>query len=488
METAGEIDVVVVGAGTAGIPAALFAAARGLRTLLVESAARCGGSAGWARELSGAGLAQQERVGIVDSPAQHLEDLVRLTRGTLNPSIASLAVQCAPDTLRWLERCGVRFVGDTPQTPTLHEPYSLARTYWIEGGGAALRAILEREMERALAAPGSTLRLLKDTRLERLVVTEGAVTGVVLRASWGTVEFVVPARHTILCCGGYVGNDQLFEEMHRVPRRLDWGPASHDGTALRVASEAGADTRGVDCLSITYGAVLESERLPSPIAARLDVLATQREPWELTVNQAGRRFVAEDTPSIDTLERALLRQPAMKAWWIFDSVIANEAPPRIRRWYSKCPQEAYNERPGFHSSRDLAELARRAGIDAAALTQTVQQYNHSHRTGVDPLGRRHMPRAIEKPPYFAICMQGAAYLSPAGLEVDRQLRVLDHRGAAIPGLYAAGDAIGSWQTMGDAACSGMLATSALAFGRRLGMLIGNGATAIHDPCLPGAKP
>jgi fumarate reductase flavoprotein subunit len=73
-----------------------------------------------------------------------------------------------------------------------------------------------------------------------------------------------------------------------------------------------------------------------------------------------------------------------------------------------------------------------------------------------------------KPPFYAVRAQGASITSIAGLNVDASLRVLDKAGNPIPNLFAAGEILGSGQTMGEASVGGMMVTPALTFGRMLG--------------------
>ena len=117
----------------------------------------------------------------------------------------------------------------------------------------------------------------------------------------------------------------------------------------------------------------------------------------------------------------------------------------------------------------LRVLAFRAGLNAATLTSTVQDYNRRIEAGeVDHFGRAHRPGPLKKPPFYAIAMQGWTLVSFAGLSVNRHLQVLDHERRAVAGLYAIGEVIGAGATSGAAYTNGMLVTPALTFGRLLG--------------------
>jgi fumarate reductase flavoprotein subunit len=102
------------------------------------------------------------------------------------------------------------------------------------------------------------------------------------------------------------------------------------------------------------------------------------------------------------------------------------------------------------------------------LAKAVAGYNYGVETGNDFFGRVHAPLPIGRAPFYAIRMQGSAISSAIGLAVDDQLRVIRRDGTPIRNLYAAGELLGSSQTMGKAACGGMMVTPALTFGRLLG--------------------
>ena len=121
-------DLIVVGAGTAGLPAALFAARRGARVLLLEKAPQLGGTLWFSGgQMSAAGTRLQKARGIVDSPAEHLADILRISRGTADVDVARLAVENAAATVNWLESAGLEIAPQYPVRATGHEPYGRAR-------------------------------------------------------------------------------------------------------------------------------------------------------------------------------------------------------------------------------------------------------------------------------------------------------------------------------------------------------------------------
>jgi fumarate reductase flavoprotein subunit len=123
------VDVVVVGAGTAGLPAAIEAADAGARVMLIDKQPEIGGmlhiSTG---QFSGAGTRRQHARGIDDSPAAHLADVERLSHGRANRELVELAVSQQGEAVDWLDDLGFEFADDTPRLVPGHELYSVPRT------------------------------------------------------------------------------------------------------------------------------------------------------------------------------------------------------------------------------------------------------------------------------------------------------------------------------------------------------------------------
>jgi fumarate reductase flavoprotein subunit len=159
---------------------------------------------------------------------------------------------------------------------------------------------------------------------------------------------------------------------------------------------------------------------------------------------------------------------------VFDEAILAAAPPGVAGsggvdpWTREQMREAFGVHAWFTRADSLAALATATGIDPAGLERTIAEYNRSVDRRTDPLGRQHLPRRIEKGPFYAIRHQGHSTTATVGLAVDRQLRVIRRGGEPIPNLYAAGELLGAGQTQGKSFVGGMMVTPALSFGRVLG--------------------
>jgi len=463
-------DLIVVGAGTAGLPAAIFSAQRGARVLLVDAAARVGGTLLIATgQMSAAGTRVQREKGIEDTPQLHYDDVMRISNNTADPTLVRLAVENAPVTFDWLMDNGFDMLPDHPVAGRAHEPYSERRYYWGAAFGLSILAVLERALQ-----PGLDKNLIKislETRVTELARDpSGAVIGVVTKDKHGGVG-QYRGRNVLLACGGYASNPSLFQELCG---HADYGDTSYEfaqGDGIGLGTRAGGYLRGRENYLCNFGAILVNDDFPARVSARFISHPQQRAPWEIYVNANGQRFIQEDIPSVDAREHALLQQPDLRYWIVFDQTILDTAPVGVRGWTREDLRIAFDRHPMFFQGATVEALAERCGLPAVALQDTLRTYNQGVAAGDDLLGRKHLPSPIANGPFYAIRVQGYSTTSSVGVAVDEQLRVIRKDGVAIPNLYAAGELLGAGQLMGQAFCGGMMITPAVTFGRLLGQRI-----------------
>ena len=440
-------DFVIIGAGTAGLPAAIFASRRGAKVLLIYAAPVVGGTLHLANgQVSAGGTTLQKAKGIVDTPDKHFDDIVKITRGKADDNIVRLTVDHAPATINWLLGAGLvplpdhPVTGDSPGRPA----YTTPRYLDLAAG----------RLQVALAS------------------ISGAVVGV--RARTGNEERAYHGRHVLLTTGGYAMNSELFQKLIGAPSYTVGSYPYALGDGLKLVTDIGGSTRGRELHRAGPGSILSSELFPAKFYARFNLTPQIRQPWEIWVNNSGQRFVREDEPLTYERERGLATQEDFRYAVVFDDEIFANAPLGMTSWTREKTIEHFNAHPMFHRADTLDELARKARINPDGLKQTVAAYNANVASGQDAFGRKHMPRPIAKPPYYAITHLGHSATSAIGVTLDNKLRVTRVDGTPIAGLYAAGEVMGSGSTLGDAFAPGMMLTPALSLGRWLGqtLLIG----------------
>jgi fumarate reductase flavoprotein subunit len=358
-----------------------------------------------------------------------------------------------------------------------HEAYRAPRTYWGRAGGRSILAVLERNFARARAGGRIDLRL--DTRLTDLIAERGDVAGVRVVGPAGESE--IRGDAVILATGGYGADRERFKALTCGHALFSACVPTSTGDGIVAAERVGARVDGGDLFLPTFAGIEDEPGSGRVVWDDLPQLTPQaRPPWEIYVNRAGARFVAEDHPSVDAREHALLGQSDLTFWIVYDARIARTAPPLLPSWDTARLLAAFAQHPSFTTADSLGALAARAGIAAAGLAASVARYNAALAAGMpDQFARAHRPAPIVEAPFFAIRAHGIVLKTPAGIRVDDQLRVLADRGSVaggpVGGLYAIGEVIGGSRLSGKAFVGGMSVTPALSFGRWLARRLTGGA-------------
>lgn len=467
------VDVVVIGAGTAGVPCAIAAAEAGAEVLLLERSGKIGGTLEVAgADLSGAGSRRQIERGVLgDTPQAHFADVVRITGDTARHDLLRQSVTLAAGAIDWLIDNGLEFTERSPFIMMGHETYATARTLHPLNGGPSIVEVFDRVLDERVRLGGLTVEL--NATVTKLQFGEDGVTGVEYEQD-GTTH-VVTAGRVVLACGGYVGNHEMFRAQHGRPLTSVGMPTSM-GDAITLTAEKGVKVVGGEYYLPTVGGLLGSEDSawsrwadPRPI-----LNSSLRSPWEIHVTRAGRRFSSEDHPSLTARQQAVHALEDLTFFVVFDERALREAPPIMPAWGTDGLREAANTAPGVFAAPTLDALAAKAGIDAAGLAATVEEYNRAVETGHDGrFARRFLPTPIAEGPFYALEIHGIALDTFGGIEVDSDLRVLSGEGKPIRGLYAVGEAIGAAAMTGQVVCSGMLVTPCISLGRDLGRKLGS---------------
>ena len=466
-------DLIVVGGGTAGLPAAIFAARRGAKVLLLEAAPVLGGTLAIAGgEISGAGTKTQARFGVTnDHPDIHFDDVMRMSNGLADPDLIRLNVDNAGAMIDWIDDHGWdcrdgHFLDGASEGRLA---YSVRRYYQADGAGLAITKVFLAELEKDIAS--GNVRAHINTRVTELLTSDdGVVEGV--RATMNGEDFTARGRHVLVTSGGYVMNPKLFQRLVNHPIYIAESYEFSQGDGLSIAANVGAALRGADLHRPGSGSILTSYDYPAKVYARFDTRPQKRMPWEIWVNNHGQRYVNEETPGRSAREQELLKQPGLRYSIVFDDAIFNAAPPGIPDWSRDKLAKHFGSHVMFHKADTIEELAAKAELDPGNLAQTIADYNAGIASGAtDSFGREHRPLAITKAPYYAVVHLGHSATSSVGVTVNKDLQAVTSSDEPIKGLYAAGEVLGSGAVLGNSFIPGMMITPAMTFGRHLGLTL-----------------
>jgi predicted oxidoreductase len=460
-----DADVIVVGAGIAGLSAALEAGSAGASVIVLDINSVGGGHAVRAGGFALVGTPLQEAKGHQDDPDTAFRDLMSWGEDADPDWVRRYVEQSRTEVHDWLAGLGVSFaiLLDTPED-------TVPRFHFTRG--AAVNAVVPMLRE---AVARESLGLRWHTAVERLLIEDGRVVGIGARDTRSGAKFELRAPATVLATGGFQSNLALvrstWREDKRLPDTLLIGSGQFaKGDGIRLGESAGAKMHRIrDHVTFVHG--LPNPRDPSGAAGIL----TQN-PAAIAVNAGGRRFYNEAAFSKD-IETAVLAQDTPVHWLIFDDRGRRRLRIRGNAFLSR--QAIANQLLGnpelVQQAESIAALAAAAGLPDAALQTTVTRYNEFVARGVDEDFDRFSADSeasvavpIAEPPFFAIKLYPLTRKSLGGLAINRDAAVVGQAGQPIPGLFAAGELTGVAGINGRYGGSGTFLGPAVLIGRIAG--------------------
>ncbi len=408
-------DVVIVGAGGAGLAAAIEAADQGVSVVVLEKMPMVGGNTLYATGgMNAAGTSSQEALGIEDSPAVHYEDTIQGGNDLNVPELVEIMTSQAPAAVEWLKGLGA----DLDDVGRLGGS-SVNRTH-RPTGGQAVGPHLVQVMFEAAQDRGVEFRL-ESQAVEILRNEDGAAYGVVVDNRDGT--YTITAKAIVVTTGGFGANPTMFVEYD--PELEGFGTTnapSATGDGIAMLTEVGAQLIHMDQIQ-THPTVHPGRSTMITEAVRGN--------GAIMVSRDGTRFV-DEMGTRDVVSTAILEQEGQSAYLLFDDSIRA----------SLAAIENYR-RQGIVTEADTLEaLASELGIDASTLTAAVEQYNASAAEGVDEaFGRSDLPRSLTEAPFFAVEVGPAVHHTMGGVVINGDTEVQGSEGS-IPGLFAAGELTG----------------------------------------------
>lgn len=458
--------MIVIGAGIAGLAAALEAESHGARVLLIDGNSVAGGHAVMAEGIALVDTPLQRLKGFRDAPEIAFRDFMARGEDADAWWVRAYAENSREQVYDWLTSLGVKFTAlrDAPEdtVPRLHFTRAGASHAVIP----LIRAVLQRER----------IELLPNTEVTGILRRDGQIAGVRTVRTRSRGERLYRAPAVIIATGGYQGSLAMvrsaWDETLPLPTRILIGAGAFaTGGGLKLAEPFGAALGRLDHqVTVVNG-------LPDPRQQTADRGLLLDNPAAIWVDSTGRRFTNEAAPGKVTTLAVLRGAPGGTHWLVFDAQGVQQLSIRGAAWLT--PQTIRSEildNPALVKRSDSIEaLAEAAGLPPDALTETVRRFNRFVEQGMDTdFGRMGPgtsgpgPPPIRQPPFYAIQLFPMSARSLGGLVVDHEARVLGGAGQLIRGLFAAGEVTGAAGINGRNDGSGTFLGPAVMMGRIAG--------------------
>jgi tricarballylate dehydrogenase len=456
-------DVIVVGAGNAALSAALAAAEKGARVLVLERAPESE-SGGNSRFTAGAFRCVYD--GVEDLKAlmpdltaeeiasadfgtytedQFFDDMGRITEYRTDPALCETLVGKSRDTMRWLQGKGVRFMPIWGrQAYKIDGKFKFWGGLIVEawGGGPGLVAALYS------AAARNGIEIAFEARALSLIADDGGVKGVRVRQGGATRE--VAAKAVVLACGGFESNTE-WRTRYLGP---GWdlakvrGTRFNTGDGIRMALDSGAQSAGnwSGCHAVGWDR-------NAPDFGDLDVgdnFQKHSYPLGVMINADGARFVDEGADfrnfTYAKYGAVILRQPGQFAWQIFDAKVSpmlrgEYRIKRVTKAQADTLEELVAKLEGVNAPRALETLN---AFNAAVMAEKPFDPNVKDGRGTRGLAvpKSNWANRLDTPPYEAYAVTCGVTFTFGGVKIDQRAQVISSDGAPIPGLFAAGELVG----------------------------------------------
>jgi fumarate reductase flavoprotein subunit len=373
-------------------------------------------------------------------PADDLYDaIIKGSDGTARPDLARAVADRAAMTIAWMRERGSEFedhprrMNGVPMMAPLRR--MTAGLDWEESGPNLFLQMLEARLVRC----GGALR--RGCRAVEILRDGDGISGVVVDGPRG--RETVRTRHVIVADGGFQADiDLVARHISKAAAKLmQRNTGTGRGEGLRMAAAIGAATVGLERF---YGHVLSRDAMtddrlwPYP---QLDVICAKG----IVVTPDGKRFDDEGCGGIYMTNAIARLGDPLSATAVFDATVWADAKDSD----NVPPNPSLTDNGGtLISAGSLDDLAARAGLDAAGLKATVAAYNAAVASGragaLSPVRTVDAYRAhpVTQAPFYAAPLCAGITVTSGGLSVDGRARVLDGAGKPIPGLYAAGSAVG----------------------------------------------
>ncbi len=459
-----EADVVIIGAGGAGMTSALTAAEKGAKVVIVESQAAVGGNsvratggmnagdttyqdnaefaqaAGVEKTLASAASTYADHA-VITSLAEEVKfqwmayqqagkdyfDTVELMqldtmiggKGINDPALVEVLAENSAEGIEWLRKYNIDLVNTGAFGGA-----SVNRIHWpkVDGKKTSVGAYMIPLLEDACEA-NENITILFETTANEIVMVDGAAKGIKATGKTGNTV-TVNADAVIIAAGGFGANlDMVASYQPSLKGFMTTNAAGLQGQGIAMAQAVGAAVVDMDQIQIH-----------PTVQADTAALITEglRGDGAILVNAEGKRFI-DEVGTRDVVSAAEIAQTGSYSWLIVDDAML-QASSTIQGYVKK----------GFvFSGATYEELAAQIGVPADAFAATMNAWNGYVAAKNDPdFGRVSFANPLDTAPYYAIKVTAGIHHTMGGVKINTLTQVLTEAGEAIPGLYAAGEVTG----------------------------------------------
>ena len=487
------VDVVVVGAGGAGMTAAITATDAGKKVIVVESQPIAGGNsvrstggmnaaktpyqdknefkeaAGVEKTLATAAekFADNETItalaatvksqwdayqanpqGYFDSPELMALDTMIGGKGKNDPELVKILTQNSAGAIEWLASIGaeLKSVGAAggASVKRIHRPVD------ENGKTAAVGAYIVPILEKNVHDAG--VEVITDTTAKKLLTENGKVVGVEAEGKDGN-KVVIHAKSVIMATGGFGANAEMVEKYK--PELKGFATTNAEGAqgqGIDMATAAGAATVDMDQIQIHPTVHIDEDGNAHLITEGV------RGDGAILVNKEGKRFF-DEVQTRDKVSAAEIQQTDGEAWLILDQKMVDGA----------AVYQGYVNSGYAKTGKTIEELAQNINVDPATLAETMKNWAEIYANKVDPeFGRTSFSaeNALDQAPYYAILVKPGIHHTMGGLKINTNTEVLNEKGEVISGLFAAGEVTGGIH--GANRLGGTAVTDIIVFGQIAG--------------------
>ena len=406
-------DIVVIGAGGAGMRAAITAASEGKSVILLEKLGIAGGTSNYSIESFGSvGDAAHKSLGS-DMTADILADNLTQSNPSGNPEAFKILAEQNGEAADWLRSIGAELTvaGGQVSVTTSREVGEL---------GTVIVSALKAECGKT----GVDLRL--NSKGTEILMTDGAVSGVKVSNPAG--EYTINTKAVIIATGGFGANSAMVAEY--MPSLKGYNHScsvGNTGDGQQMASAMGAELKDMDYIRVNFTYTTAENQYYYYMGSLFNTGA-------IFVNDEGKRFVNDQGAYGVGMQ---VVEQGGNGWAIFDnSIVAGVADVRN-----------YEKLGLFVSADSIEELAKKTGIPTENLKATIETYRSYVANGKDEeFGRAMLNMTFDEAPYYASRMTARVQGTFGGISTNLNTEVLNGEGEILPGLFAAGEVAseGTW--------------------------------------------